>query len=56
MRDSMGVCCSENFYTGSPLKDMTLEFADSVRLIAPALQELAGDCATEAVPALQSLF
>ena len=37
---------------------MTLERGDSVRLVAPALQELAGERATEAevLPALQNLF
>ena len=34
------------------VKDMTLEFKDSVRLVAPALQELAGERATEVLPAL----
>jgi hypothetical protein len=38
------------------VKDMTLESGDSVRLIAPALQELAGEGATGVLPALQNLF
>jgi len=35
---------------------MTLECEDSVWLVAPALQELAGERATEVLPALQNLF
>jgi len=35
---------------------MTLVREDSVRLIAPAFQELAGERATEVLPALQNLF
>ena len=35
---------------------MTLECEDSVRLVAPALQELSGERATEVLPALQNLF
>jgi len=46
----------KNFYARSPLKDMTLEFKDSVRLVAPALQELAGERATEVLLALRNLF
>ena len=38
------------------VKDMTLQFDDSVRLVAPALQELSGESATEVLPALQNLF
>ena len=38
------------------VKDMTLESEESVRLIAPALQELAGGGATAVLPALQNLF
>jgi len=38
------------------VKDMTLKYEDSVRLVAPALQELAGERATEVLPALQDLF
>jgi len=38
------------------VKDMTLEFKDSVQLVAPALQELAGERATEVLPALRNLF
>ena len=38
------------------VKDMTLESQDSVRLVAPALQELAGEKTTEVLPALQNLF
>ena len=46
----------KNFYARSLLKDLTLEFKDSVRLVAPALQELAGERATEVLPALRNLF
>ena len=35
---------------------MTLESKNSVRLVAPALQELTGGRATEVLPALQNLF
>jgi len=38
------------------VKDMTLTFKESVRLVAPALQELAGERATEVLPALENLF
>ena len=38
------------------VKDMTLEFKSSVRLVAPALQEFAGERATEVLPALQNIF
>ena len=38
------------------VKDMTLQFEDSIQLVAPALQELTGERATEALPALQNLF
>ena len=38
------------------VKDMTLKFQDSVRFVAPALQELAGERTTEVLPALQNLF
>ena len=38
------------------VKDMTLRFEDSVRLVAPALQELAEERATEVLPALQNIF
>ena len=38
------------------VKDMTLVSEDSVRLVAPALQELAGGSATQVLPALQNLF
>jgi hypothetical protein len=37
------------------VKEMSLEFEDSVRHIAPALQELAEENATEVLPALQNL-
>ena len=37
-------------------KFYTLDLEDLVRLVAPALQEFAGDRATEALPALQRLF
>jgi len=37
-------------------KVMTLVLEDSVRLVAPALQELAGERATEVLPTLQILF
>ena len=38
------------------VKKMTLESEHSVRLVAPALQELTGERATEVLPALQNLF
>jgi hypothetical protein len=38
------------------VKNMTLQSKDSVRLVAPALQELARERATEVLPALQNLF
>jgi len=38
------------------VKDMTLEFKSSVRLVAPALQEFAGEGVTEVLPALQNIF
>ena len=38
------------------VKNMSLESMDSVRLVAPALQELAGESPTEVLPALQNLF
>jgi len=37
------------------VKDMTLEFGGSVQLVAAALRELAGERATEVLPALQNL-
>jgi len=37
------------------VKKMTLETKDSVRLVAPTLQELAGERATEVLPSLQNL-
>ena len=40
----------------SSVKDMTLTCKESVRLIAPALQELAGERATEVLPALKNIF
>ena len=38
------------------VKDMTLVWEDSVRLVAPALQELARERSTEVLPTLQTLF
>ena len=38
------------------VKEMTLQFEDSVQFIAPALQELSGERATEVLPALQNIF
>ena len=38
------------------VKEMTLIVENSVRLVAPALQELAGEGATEVLPTLQDLF
>ena len=38
------------------VKEMTLVREGSVRLIAPAIQELSGERATEVLPALQNLF
>ena len=38
------------------VKKMTLEREVSIRLVAPALQELAGERATELLPALQNLY
>jgi len=40
----------------TPVKKMTLVREDSVRLLTPALQELAREGATEVLPALQNLF
>ena len=40
----------------SAVKKLTLESEDLVRLVAPALQELVGQRATEVLPALQNLF
>jgi len=37
------------------VKKMTLKSGNSVRLVAPALQELTGESATEGLPALQNL-
>ena len=44
------------FHMFTSVKDMTLEFEHSVRVVAPALQELAGEKATEALPALRDIF
>jgi len=38
------------------VKKLTLKSENTVRLVAPALQELAGERATEVLPALQDLF
>ena len=38
------------------VKKLTLKSEDLVRLVTPALQELAGGEATEVLPALQNLF
>jgi hypothetical protein len=38
------------------VKDMTLEFKSSVRLVAPALQDFASEGTTEVLPALQNLL
>jgi hypothetical protein len=38
------------------VKKMSLSGADSVRRVAPVLQELAGERATEVLPTLQNLF
>jgi len=38
------------------VKDMTLTYVDSVQLVAPALQEVAGEGATEVLPTLQNIF
>ena len=38
------------------VKDITLQFEDSIQLVAPALQELARERATKVLPALQNLF
>jgi hypothetical protein len=38
------------------VKKLTLEFEGTVRLVAPAFQELVGERAAEVLPALQSLF
>ena len=46
----------ELMYPFMLVKDITLEFEDSVRLIAPALQELSGERHTQILPALQNLF
>ena len=44
------------FHLFTSVKNMILGLENSVRLIAPALQELAGENATEVLPALQNLF
>jgi len=46
----------ETLRSFTSVKEMTLESKDSVRLVTPALQELAGEGATEVLPALQKLF
>ena len=38
------------------VKKLILKSEDTVRLVAPALQDLAGESATEVLPALQNLF
>jgi len=38
------------------VKEMTLARGNSVRLVAPALRKVAGERATEVLPALQNLF
>jgi len=46
----------ELLHSFASVKDMALELGDSVQLVSPALQELAGERATEVLPALQNLF
>ena len=46
----------EFLHSFTSVREMTLGFKDSVRRIAPALQELAGEGATEVLPALQNIF
>ena len=46
----------EFFHPFNSVKGMTLVFGDSIRLIAPAIQELARERATEVLPALQDIF
>jgi len=46
----------ELFHPFTSVKDMTLKYKNSVRLVAPALQELSGESATEVLPALQDIF
>jgi len=45
----------ELFHPFASVKEMTLASEDSVRLVAPALRDLAGETATEVLPALQNL-
>ena len=45
----------ELLYPFISVKDMTLRFEDSIRLVAPVLQELAGERATEVLPSLKIL-
>jgi hypothetical protein len=46
----------EFFHPFNCVKGMTLVFGDSVRFVAPAIQELARERAMEVLPALQNLF
>ena len=45
----------ESLHLFTTVKEITLETEDSIRLVAPALQELAGESATKVLPALQNL-
>jgi len=45
----------EFFYPFSSVKTMILESEDTVRLVAPTLQKLTGERATEVLPALQNI-
>jgi hypothetical protein len=46
----------EFFHLFTTVKKVTLKSEHSVQIVAPALQELAGEGATEVLPALQNLF
>ena len=48
--------CQEFLHPFASVNRLTLDCEDSVRLVAPTLQELAGERATDVSPALQNLF
>jgi len=45
----------EFFHPFTPVKKMSLKYEASIRLVAPALRDLAGERATEVLPALQNI-
>ena len=51
-----GIQWREFLHSFTFVKDVSLVGEDSVRLVAPALQELAGERVEEVLPALQNLF